>query len=111
MAKADVRLPRLPVLVSVAGTVQHPIRDLTLSGFRFSHTSWTGPSEHGYANQQSGTFITGQSKAFPADPLGTCPQGCPEFENERNVWRQMPAAVQVSEIGRAPWRERGWQYV
>src|SRR3546814_11012319 len=35
MAKADVRLPRLPVLVSVAGTVQHPIRDLTLSGFRF----------------------------------------------------------------------------
>src|SRR3546814_3394416 len=84
MAKADVRLPRLPVLVSVAGTVQHPIRDLTLSGFRFSHTSWTGPSEHGYANQQSGTFITGQSKAFPADPLGTCQQGCPEFENERS---------------------------
>ncbi|PAL25082.1 pectate lyase [Sphingopyxis sp. GW247-27LB] len=96
MAKADVRLPRLPVLVSVSGTAQHPIRDLTLSGFRFSHTSWTGPSLDGYANQQSGTFITGQSKAFPADPLRTCRQGCPEFENERNVWRQMPAAVQVS---------------
>lgn len=96
MAKADVQLPRLPVLVSIAGTVERPIRDLTLSGFRFSHSSWTGPSHDGYANQQSGTFIAGQSAAFPADPLKMCQQGCPEFENERNVWRQMPAAVQVS---------------
>lgn len=96
MASVDVQLPRLSALVSVAGTVEHPIRDLTLSGFRFSHTSWTGPSRDGYANQQSGTFIAGASRAFPANALTMCRQGCPEFENERDAWRQMPAAVQVS---------------
>src|SRR3546814_1040486 len=29
-------------------------------------------------------------------PYTTLFRSCPEFENERNVWRQMPAAVQVS---------------
>src|SRR3546814_19678460 len=46
MAKADVRLPRLPVLVSVAGTEQQPFLALTLSAFRFSNTSWNGHIGH-----------------------------------------------------------------
>lgn len=95
--KADVELPRLPVLVSISGTLEDPVRDLAIIGIRFSYSSWLGPSsDEGYASQQSGTFLAGKAAAYPADPIGTCAQGCSGFESVRNQWRQMPAAVQVS---------------
>lgn len=97
IAKADVELPRLAVLVSVSGTVEQPVRDLQFRGIQFSYSSWLGPSgEEGYASQQSGTFLTGRAAAYPADPVATCAQGCTAFESMRNQWQQMPAAVQVS---------------
>lgn len=97
MATADVRLPQLPLLVSIAGTPQAPVRDLALKGLQFSYTSWLGPSSpDGYANQQSGTFLAGQAKDFPADVIAACSYGCPAFESVRNQWRQMPAAVQIA---------------
>ena len=97
IAKADVELPRLPVLVSISGTLDNPVQDLSMIGLRFSYSSWLGPSsDEGYASQQSGTFLSGRPEAYPADPIGTCAQGCSEFESVRNQWQQMPAAVQVS---------------
>lgn len=94
---ADVELPRLPVLVSVSGTLNDPVQDLSFIGIRFSYSSWLGPSgDEGYASQQSGTFLAGKAAAYPADPIGTCAQGCSGFESMRNQWQQMPAAVQVS---------------
>jgi hypothetical protein len=97
MATADVQLPRLPLLVSVAGTPEQPVQDLTFAGLQFSYTSWLGPSSaEGYANQQSGTFVAGHAAAYPANVLETCKTGCPEFESVRNQWRQMPAAVQIA---------------
>jgi len=97
LAQADVQLPRLPLLVSIAGTPQAPIHDLTIKGLQFSYTSWTGPSgPEGYANQQSGAFLTGQAKTFPADALTSCSMGCAAFETVRNTWHQMPSAVQIS---------------
>ena len=97
IAKADVELPRLPVLVSIGGTLDDPVQDLSMIGIRFSYSSWLGPStSEGYASQQSGTFLAGRAAAYPADPIGTCAQGCSGFESMRNQWRQMPAAVQVS---------------
>jgi len=93
----DVELPRLPVLVSVAGTLDELVQDLEFRGVRFSHTSWLGPSsEEGYASQQSGSFLTGRAAAYPTDPLVVCTHGCPAFESMRNEWNQMPASVQVS---------------
>ncbi|HEV2578123.1 MAG TPA: right-handed parallel beta-helix repeat-containing protein [Acidobacteriaceae bacterium] len=97
VTKADVELPRLPVLVSVSGTLDAPVQDLSFIGIRFSYSSWLGPStDEGYASQQSGTFLAGKAVAYPADPIGTCAQGCSDFESMRNQWSQMPAAVQVS---------------
>lgn len=97
MATADARLPRLPALVSIAGTPQAPIRDLTIKGFQFSYTSWAGPSSaEGYANQQSGTFLAGRAAEYPANVMAVCATGCPAFESVRNTWRQMPAAVQIA---------------
>ncbi len=95
--KADVELPRLDVLVSIAGTLDEPVHDLSFQGIRFSYSSWAGPSgSEGYASQQSGTFLTGVAAAYPADPIATCAQGCTAFESMRNLWHQMPSAIQVS---------------
>jgi len=95
--KADVELPRLPVLISISGTLDDPVENLSITGIRFSHSSWLGPStSEGYASQQSGTFLTGRAAAYPADPITICAQGCNGFESMRNQWQQMPAAIQVS---------------
>jgi hypothetical protein len=96
-ARMRVELPRLDHLVSISGTPERPVRDLTFTGLRFSHTSWLGPSSpEGYANQQSGAYLTGATAGYPADPIGTCSWGCRTFETRRNDWAQIPAAVQVS---------------
>lgn len=92
-----ITLPRLPALVSISGTLDHPVRNLTFKGLRFAYTSWTGPSEPtGYASQQSGAYLREVAPVRPADAYKTCGWGCPEFETMRQKWHQMPAAVQVS---------------
>jgi hypothetical protein len=97
IAKADVEMPRLAVLVSIAGTLDEPVRDLSFRGIGFSYSSWLAPSgNEGYASQQSGTFLTGTAPAYPEDPIKTCAQGCTAFESMRNQWQEMPAAIQVS---------------
>ena len=96
-ARMKVELPRLAYLVSISGTPDRPVRDLNFTGLRFSYTSWLGPSSaEGYANQQSGAYMTGVTPGYPADPIGTCSWGCRAFETRRNDWAQIPGAVQVS---------------
>lgn len=95
--KADVELPRLDVLVSISGSLDEPVHDLTIRGIQFSYSSWLLPSSNeGYASQQSGTFLTGRAEAYPTDPIAMCAQGCSAFESMRNQWSEMPAAIQVS---------------
>lgn len=97
IAKLRVTVPALPALISISGAPDAPIRNLTFSGLRFSYTSWMGPSEPtGYANQQSGAFLKDPSSLRPADAWSSCGWGCPEFESMRQMWNQMPAAVQVA---------------
>ena len=92
-----VELPRLPYLISIGGTYELPVQDLTFRGIRFSYTSWMGPSSNeGSADQQSGAFLTGITPGRPKDALLSCVWGCRAFETRRNDWSQIPAAVQVS---------------
>jgi hypothetical protein len=92
----DVEVPRLTVLMAVGNSLDDLVQDLEFRGIRFSHTTWLGPSsEEGYASQQSGSFLTGRTLAYPANPLMVCTHGCPAFESVRNEWSQMPASVQV----------------
>jgi len=86
MSKADVELPQLEVLLSISGSSNDKqVHDLTFQGLTFSYTSWLGPnSSDGYANQQTGAFISGPKSQYP------------EFEATRPAWHQMPGAVQVS---------------
>ncbi|MEV4602982.1 right-handed parallel beta-helix repeat-containing protein [Amycolatopsis sp. NPDC049253] len=95
-AHSQVELPRLSSLVRLSGTPAQPVHDVTFRGLSFEHTTWLQPGTAvGYADQQSGTFITG-TYPQPADFLTSCQLGCPQFEATRNGWNQVPAAVQVS---------------
>ncbi|MGH3291741.1 MAG: hypothetical protein ACRDP7_08040 [Trebonia sp.] len=90
----DVELPRLQSLVDIGGSYSNPVQGLTFSGIEFTGTTWLGPStSQGYADQQSGTFITGD---WQQPPFGGCFSGCQLFEATREHWSQMPAAVQVA---------------
>lgn len=96
MDGVDVRLPELETLVEIGGSYDEPVTGLAFEGLEFAHTTWLRPSsEYGYADQQSGAHIVGEYNP-PADYLTTCQDGCPEFEETRNEWWQVPAAVQVS---------------
>jgi hypothetical protein len=95
--RLKVVLPRLDALVSIAGTPAAPVERLAFRGLRFSYTSWMGPSQPtGYANQQSGAFLSEMSPIRPKAAWQTCGWGCVEFESMRQRWSQMPAAVQVA---------------
>ncbi len=92
-----VIMPHLEALISISGTLDHPVQNLTFKGLRFSYTSWTDPSQAtGYPSQQSGAYLKEVAAQRPADAYKTCGWGCPEFEAMRQKWNQMPAAVQVS---------------
>ncbi|WP_433796758.1 ricin-type beta-trefoil lectin domain protein [Actinoplanes sp. CA-252034] len=94
MAATAVELPRLQSLVQVGGTYDAPAHHMTFSGITFTGTSWLGPSSNqGYADQQTGAYITGD---WSRPGFDSCHQGCPQFEATRPHWLQSPAAVQVS---------------
>jgi len=96
-SSAQVELPRLETLVEVGGTYEEPARNLAFQGLTFTGTTWLHPSSpNGYANQQTGAFITGEQEHRPADAFTSCAVGCKGFEGARNNWAQAPAAVQAS---------------
>lgn len=92
----DVELPHLETLLSVGGTYDEPLQNLAFEGITFTGTSWLGPSEHGYATQQNGSYIKDVYDYRPADAFTSCSRGCEQFERARTTWYQQPAAVQVS---------------
>ncbi|MEU8664070.1 RICIN domain-containing protein [Actinoplanes philippinensis] len=97
MSSASVELPTLSSLVQVGGTYDAPAHHITFSGLTFTGTSWLGPSSNqGYADQQTGAYITGD---WSRPAFDSCHEGCPQFEATRPNWQQSPAAVQVSAAG------------
>lgn len=97
ISRARVELPRLESLLQVGGTYDEPARNLRFEGLTFTGTTWLHPSSpDGYANQQTGVFISGLQPHRPADAFVSCSSGCAGLEASRNDWAQAPAAVQVS---------------
>jgi hypothetical protein len=97
LQSTPVELPRLESLVEVGGTYDEPARDLRFEGLTYTGTTWLHPSTaNGYANQQTGAFLTGVQQHRPADAFTSCAVGCKGFEGARNNWAQAPGAVQVS---------------
>ncbi|WP_347597595.1 NEW3 domain-containing protein [Acrocarpospora sp. B8E8] len=97
ITRARVEVPRLESLLQVGGTYDDPARNLRFENLTFTGTTWLHPSSSdGYANQQTGVFISGVQPHRPADAFTSCAFGCKGFEGSRNGWAQAPAAVQVS---------------
>ena len=57
--------PVLETLVTVIGTAEHPVRNITIEGVTFSHTTWMRPSEKGHVPLQAGMYLTEAYKLRP----------------------------------------------
>ena len=58
-------VPVVETLVECIGTAEYPVRDITIKGITFSHTTWMRPSEKGHAPLQAGMYLTEAYKLRP----------------------------------------------
>ena len=58
-------VPILETLVEVIGSAEHPVRDITIKGLTFSHTTWMRPSEKGHVPLQAGMYLKEAYKLRP----------------------------------------------
>jgi hypothetical protein len=63
--KTDAVIPVLETLVECVGTAEHPVRNVTIKGVAFNHTTWMRPSEQGHVPLQAGMFLTEAYKLRP----------------------------------------------
>ena len=57
--------PVVTTLFNVLGTPEHPVRNITIKGVTFSHTTWMRPSEKGHVPLQAGMYLTEAYKLRP----------------------------------------------
>ncbi len=57
MAKSEVISPALETLMTIEGTLDNPVRNVTVSGLKFAHTTWLRPSQEGHVCLQAGMFL------------------------------------------------------
>ncbi len=58
-------VPVLETLVDVVGSAERPVRNITIKGVTFSHTTWMRPSEKGHVPLQAGMYLTEAYKLRP----------------------------------------------
>ena len=58
-------VPVLETLVDVVGSAEHPVRNITMKGITFAHTTWMRPSEKGHVPLQAGMYLTEAYKLRP----------------------------------------------
>ena len=58
-------VPMLETVVEFIGTAEHPVRNITMKGIRFSHTTWMRPSEKGHVPLQAGMYLMEAYKLRP----------------------------------------------
>ncbi|MEV6012355.1 hypothetical protein AB0M29_36825 [Streptomyces sp. NPDC051976] len=90
MSALDVEVPQVESLVSVAGTLNNPVHDLTFAGIRFTTATWNDPSgPTGFAQVQAGLMVnqpnhvsngavqpaTQGECGFATPAAGSCPWG------------------------------------
>ena len=58
-------VPVMETLVDVIGSAERPVRNITMKGVTFSHTTWMRPSEKGHVPLQAGMYLTEAYKLRP----------------------------------------------
>ena len=92
MRNAEVEAPALETLLKVEGTPDRPVREVSIKGIRFAHTTWLRPSLKGHAPLQAGMFMT---EAYKIRPQIQRPNGDHKLDNQGWVGRP-EAAVSVN---------------
>ena len=64
--KFEAVVPVVETLVEFIGTAEHPVRNITIKGITFSHTTWMRPSEKGHVPLQAGMYLTEAYKLRPS---------------------------------------------
>ena len=59
-------VPVLETLVEFIGTAERPVRNITIKGITFSHTTWMRPSMQGHVPLQAGMYLTEAYKLRPS---------------------------------------------
>ncbi len=70
LATADVVVPRLERLVSVAGTLASPVRNIQFRNLTFSYTTWLLPNTEGFIGDQASVVFT---QPLPNDEITSYP--------------------------------------
>jgi hypothetical protein len=58
-------VPALETLVEFIGSAERPVRNITIKGITFSHTTWMRPSEKGHIPLQAGMYLIEAYKLRP----------------------------------------------
>jgi hypothetical protein len=58
-------IPVQETLLEFIGSAEHPVRNITIKGITFSHTTWMRPSEKGHVPLQAGMYLTEAYKLRP----------------------------------------------
>ena len=58
-------IPVVETLIEVIGTPEHPVKNITIEGVTFSHTTWMRPSEKGHVPLQAGMYLVEAYKLRP----------------------------------------------
>jgi hypothetical protein len=86
LTTAQVIAPSLETLVRIAGTIDHPVTNVTFKGISFQHTGWLRPSQQGHVPHQAGLYM------FDAYKLKI--PGTPDKKSlENQAWIGRPAAA------------------
>ena len=88
MTTAEVIAPALETLLRTEGTPDEPVRDVTIEGVTFCHSTWLRPSKEGHAPLQAGMFMT---EAYKIRPQISRPNGDHKLDNQG--WVGRPAAA------------------
>jgi hypothetical protein len=83
MNTAEVVLPVQETLLQIEGSLDNPVRNITLQDLHFEHTSWLRPSYYGFVPVQDGMYII---DAYKLRPPGT--PGNKSLENQGWLGRQ-----------------------
>lgn len=91
----EVMVPELETLVSIVGTLDHPVRYLRFEGLTFMYSNWIRPNHQGYLNLQAGqyniapTFKNTQYVGRP--PAAVYAAGVQNVVFSRNVFKHLGA--------------------
>ncbi len=83
MNTAEVIIPVQETLLQVEGSLDNPVRNVTVKDLHFEHTSWIRPSFYGFVPVQDGMYII---DAYKLVPPGT--PGNESLENQGWLGRQ-----------------------